>query len=249
MLNLEIVFIYFLSIIYALKFFYFLYNMIQYIPNTLSISRPFLAILIIILLSQGLLLWSFISCILAGLTDIYDGMVARDYKVTSSLGSVLDPVMDKLFVLMLSAFLFINYDKEKAVWIIILLTSWVIMVWIRNVSQLLSVPILKIAKRSFKVDPKPFAKWGTIFNFIVLASLIFFEMIQKFYSLNTLLEGNKIFNTLNIPLTLVVNFVYNYTHFTLLLLLVCSLFFELFIFITFFPRFIQILQGRHDTFH
>ena len=199
--------------------------MIRYIPNILSLSRPFFAILIIILLSQGLLIWSFISCILAGITDIYDGILARDYKVTSSLGSVLDPVMDKLFVLMLSAFLFINYDKEKAVWIIILLTSWVIMVWIRNVSQLLSVPILKIAKRSFKVDPKPFAKWGTIFNFIVLASLIFFEMIQKFYSLNTLLEGNKIFNTLNIPLTLVVNFVYNYTHFTLLLLLVCSLFF------------------------
>ena len=223
--------------------------MIRYIPNILSLSRPFFAILIIILLSQGLLIWSFISCILAGITDIYDGILARDYKVTSSLGSVLDPVMDKLFVLMLSAFLFINYDKEKAVWIIILLTSWVIMVWIRNVSQLLSVPILKIAKRSFKVDPKPFAKWGTIFNFIVLASLIFFEMIQKFYSLNTLLEGNKIFNTLNIPLTLVVNFVYNYTHFTLLLLLVCSLFFELFIFITFLPRFIQILRGRHDTFH
>ena len=249
MLNLEIVFIYFLSIIYALKFFYFLYNMIQYIPNTLSISRPFLAILIIILLSQGLLIWSFISCILAGITDIYDGILARDYKVTSSLGAVLDPIMDKLFVLTLSAFLFINYDKEKVVWIIILLTSWVIMVWIRNVSQLLSVPILKIAKRSFKVQPKPFAKWGTIFNFIVLASLIFFEIIQKLHSPNILLEGDKIFNTLNTTMVIMVDFVYNCTHFTLLLLLGCSLFFELFIFITFLPRFIQILRGRHDTFH
>ena len=45
------------------------------------------------------------------------------------------------------------------------------------------------------------------------------------------------------------DFVYNCTHFTLLLLLGCSLFFELFIFITFLPRFIQILRGRHDTFH
>ncbi len=223
--------------------------MIQYIPNILSISRPFFAIFIIILLSKDLLLYSFISCVLAGITDVYDGMLAREYKITSSLGAVLDPIMDKLFVLMLSTFLFFYYDKEKAIWLITLLTLWFIMVWVRNISQLLAVPILKIAKKKFKVKPKLFAKWGTVFNFIVLAALIFFETLQKFHLSSTLLQDNKFFNILTIPLTITVDFIYNYTHFTLLLLIVCSLFFELLIFITFLPRFIQILLGRHDTFH
>ena len=49
------------------------------------------------------------------------------------------------------------------------------MVWVRNSSQLMVVPILGIAKRSFKVQPKPFAKWGTVFNFVVLDALIFYE--------------------------------------------------------------------------
>ena len=113
----------------------------------------------------------------------------------------------------------------------------------------MAVPILGIAKRSFKVKPNRFARWGTVFNFIVLVSLIFFAMLQKFYLLGSLLEDNKAFKLLNIPLTLTINFIYNYTHFTILLLLVCSLFFELLIFITFLPRFIQILRGRHDTFN
>ena len=224
--------------------------MIKYIPNILSLSRLFFAVLIVFLLLQDYLLWAFISGILASLTDVYDGVLAREYKVTSNLGSLLDPIMDKLFVLVLAAFFFfIDYDKSQSTWLIIILNWWFIMVWVRNVSQLMAVPILGIAKRSFKVKPNHFARWGTVFNFIVLVSLIFFAMLQKFYLLGNLLEDSRAFKLLNIPLMPTINFIYNYTHFTLLLLLVCSLFFELLIFITFLPRFIQILRGRHDTFN
>ena len=119
----------------------------------------------------------------------------------------------------------------------------------RNSSQLMVVPILGIAKRSFKVQPKPFAKWGTVFNFVVLDALIFFELIQNLHLSDILLKNKEFTKVLNIPLTIILDFIYNYTHFTLLLLLVCSLFFELWILITFLPRSIQILRGRHDTFH
>ena len=78
--------------------------MIKYIPNILSLSRLFFAVLIVFLLLQDYLLWAFISGILASLTDVYDGVLAREYKVTSHLGSLLDPIMDKFFVLVLAAF-------------------------------------------------------------------------------------------------------------------------------------------------
>ena len=191
--------------------------MIKYVPNVLSFSRPFFAALIILLLLQGYLLWAFINVILAGLTDIYDGMLARKYQVHSSLGALLDPIMDKLFVLLLTAFLFfIDYDKSHSPWLIVLLNWWLIMVWVRNSSQLMVVPILGIAKRSFKVQPKPFAKWGTVFNFVVLDALIFFELIQNLHLSDILLKNKEFTKVLNIPLTIILDFIYNYTHFTLL---------------------------------
>ena len=87
--------------------------MIKYIPNILSLSRLFFAVLIVFLLLQDYLLWAFISGILASLTDVYDGVLAREYKVTSHLGSLLDPIMDKFFVLVLAAFFFFIVTKAN----------------------------------------------------------------------------------------------------------------------------------------
>lgn len=57
---------------------------------------PFIFISAIILESHWLTFWLFN---LAALTDYFDGKLARNFRVESKLGAILDPIADKLLLL------------------------------------------------------------------------------------------------------------------------------------------------------
>ncbi len=66
------------------------------IPNTISLSRVVLA-LAFVLVSEP---WDRIALIaVAGFTDVIDGWVARQAKSESTTGAFLDPLADRIFVL------------------------------------------------------------------------------------------------------------------------------------------------------
>lgn len=65
------------------------------IPNLLSLSRIPLAF---IFLSDNPL-YRTIALLLALLSDILDGYIARKYNLSSKLGTIIDPITDKFFVL------------------------------------------------------------------------------------------------------------------------------------------------------
>tara|TARA_B100000963_G_scaffold360234_1_gene390382 strand:+ start:6675 stop:7211 length:537 start_codon:yes stop_codon:yes gene_type:complete len=68
--------------------------------NLLTISRIFLGLLIFLLLAfeSGYLLALFLF-IFAGLTDYFDGYLARKYKLVSEVGEILDPIADKILII------------------------------------------------------------------------------------------------------------------------------------------------------
>jgi CDP-diacylglycerol--glycerol-3-phosphate 3-phosphatidyltransferase len=85
--------------------------MLKHIPNILTFGRLVLTIvfLIMILLAPpyytdgevpfpGFLDIAFIIFVVAGLTDIVDGLAARRLNVTSKLGRMVDPLADKVLV-------------------------------------------------------------------------------------------------------------------------------------------------------
>jgi phosphatidylglycerophosphate synthase len=41
--------------------------------------------------------WALAAMFLSGITDLFDGMLARRWKVVSTLGKMADPLMDKIF--------------------------------------------------------------------------------------------------------------------------------------------------------
>ena len=66
------------------------------LPNTISLSRVVLA-LAFVLVSEP---WDRIALIaVAGLTDFMDGWLARHRKDESTAGALLDPLADRIFVL------------------------------------------------------------------------------------------------------------------------------------------------------
>lgn len=77
------------------------------LPNQLTVGRIALAGLFFVLLGvfdQGtpsaswLLLASFVLYLVAGITDILDGYLARRMKLTSAFGRIVDPFVDKVLV-------------------------------------------------------------------------------------------------------------------------------------------------------
>jgi CDP-diacylglycerol--glycerol-3-phosphate 3-phosphatidyltransferase len=70
-----------------------------YFINLLTLSRIFLAAVIFLLLTrpEGYFL-AFILFFVAGVTDYFDGYLARKYNLTSEIGEVLDPIADKILI-------------------------------------------------------------------------------------------------------------------------------------------------------
>jgi CDP-diacylglycerol--glycerol-3-phosphate 3-phosphatidyltransferase len=80
--------------------------------NILTISRILLAALIFILLmSPGGYLLALVLFFFAGITDYFDGFLARKYNAVSQLGEILDPIADKILILFVLFGLAINLSS------------------------------------------------------------------------------------------------------------------------------------------
>tara|TARA_B100001057_G_C22746844_1_gene910081 strand:+ start:822 stop:1364 length:543 start_codon:yes stop_codon:yes gene_type:complete len=83
-----------------------------YLINLLTLSRIFLAAIIFLLLTrpEGYFL-AFILFFVAGVTDYFDGYLARKYQLTSDLGEVLDPIADKILIVFVFFGLAVNLNN------------------------------------------------------------------------------------------------------------------------------------------
>lgn len=123
------------------------------IPNILTVIRIFLIPIILYLIyvntdySRWLAFWIYF---VSGITDFLDGYIARKNNYLSELGRFLDPVADKLLVIMVIVMLM--FVKELDGWLV--LVSFAILIRELVVTGLreylaeiqIKVPVSKIAK-------------------------------------------------------------------------------------------------------
>jgi len=80
--------------------------------NILTLSRILLAaIIFVLLMSPDGYLLSLVLFFLAGVTDFFDGYLARKYNAVSQIGEILDPIADKILVLFVLFGLAINLSS------------------------------------------------------------------------------------------------------------------------------------------
>jgi cardiolipin synthase (CMP-forming) len=75
------------------------------IPNLLTVTRLVLVPVTGYFLSTGAYGVALIVFLIAALTDLIDGFIARRFKLTSALGATLDPIADKLNMLVATVLL------------------------------------------------------------------------------------------------------------------------------------------------
>jgi len=86
--------------------------MIKILINLLTLSRIFIAIIIFALLMlNNYYVVAFILFFVAGLTDYFDGFLARKYDASSQVGEILDPIADKILIIFLFFGLALNLSS------------------------------------------------------------------------------------------------------------------------------------------
>lgn len=83
------------------------------VPNLLSAVRILLVPGFIALYVNGNRVGAIVLLVLSGLSDFFDGKIARKYNQISALGKILDPLADKLTQLAIAVVLFIQFNSSS----------------------------------------------------------------------------------------------------------------------------------------
>lgn len=109
------------------------------LANQLTLLRMALAPLLVVLVVSGRLGWALVVFVVAGVTDLLDGLIARLHRQQTALGAMLDPVADK--ILLSSSFIALTWSGHLAVRIPAWLT---VVVLSRDAIIIMSVAILNL---------------------------------------------------------------------------------------------------------
>jgi len=154
--------------------------------NIVTGSRGVLSIGVFFLILNDLLIWASVILILAIATDLFDGKIARGLKIESRLGEILDPIVDKILIVLttIAILIKIGIDTELAVIIMII--------------GLLELSVIIIAIKSFfilkeeKIKVNYYGKAKTCFLFLALTLFMI-----------TLISGNRSFADVGINILII----------------------------------------------
>ena len=114
-------------------------------PNALSLLR---GLGIPLFVYQALVIkadkWAILTLVIAGATDYFDGKLARAWNQTSAVGEILDPAIDRLYII---STLIVLYIREAApLWLIcILIGRDVVMAFFALALQMKGLPPIKVS--------------------------------------------------------------------------------------------------------
>lgn len=141
------------------------------IPNLLSLLRILLIPVLIVFYfipHSSATVWATAIFVFAGITDWLDGYLARRLDLMSSFGAFIDPVADKLIVVV--ALLLILYKSPT--WIILL--PVIVIVFRELLISALREWMAELGARNL-VKVSSMGKWKTTFQMIAIGCLIFYK--------------------------------------------------------------------------
>lgn len=138
------------------------------LANQLTVLRMCLVPVLVILLVYGFYGWALIVFFVAGITDALDGLFARIRHERTELGTMLDPLADKLLVT--ASLIVLSLPSES---LTVRIPAWITILSIsRDVGILLAVLVinLAIARRSF--PPSLLGKATTTIHLVTILWII-----------------------------------------------------------------------------
>jgi cardiolipin synthase len=148
------------------------FNPLRAAPNLLTLLRICLAPFLVAAIIEGHYLLSFSLFVAAGLTDAFDGLLARALKQRSMFGHYLDPVADKL--LLSTLFLVLLYKGLMPVTVTVLVFG-------RDVGILMVAAILYAAVGRREFRPSIFGKANTLAQIAAVAAVLLHQLTTAYW--------------------------------------------------------------------
>lgn len=133
------------------------------LANNITLTRIILIPVFIITLVQGHHPWPLVIFSFTMITDALDGFIARRRKQKTVLGSILDPLGDKLLIL--SSFLVFVFLKRIDLWVFIVLLS-------RDLLIVIGWIVTYIITGSIKAKPRLLGKITTIIQMVSVGLIL-----------------------------------------------------------------------------
>lgn len=135
------------------------------LPNLLTIIRFLLVpVMTYFLISKNYSL-AITFYVLASITDVLDGYIARKYNMITKLGKILDPMADKL----------LQFSALVGLWIVGIIPFWITFIFFLK-EIFMGLGAIKLLRNKDVVVPsKWFGKMSTVFFFIA----IIFSMLSE----------------------------------------------------------------------
>lgn len=77
------------------------------IPNIVTLVRLLILPFVLVTLNKGQNVQAFILILVAGFTDVLDGFLAKILHQATTIGKILDPLVDKIFIVSILIYLYI----------------------------------------------------------------------------------------------------------------------------------------------
>ena len=142
------------------------------IPNTLSLIRLLLLPVFVVLYLQSyqrpvLLYWSLAVLFLSGITDLFDGIIARRFNQITEVGKLLDPIVDKLTQITVLICVTVQHKELFPLAVICL---------IKETLQVIGGWIL-LSKKDIIRGSRWFGKISTFLFYAVILTVVFWKTI------------------------------------------------------------------------
>ncbi len=148
--------------------------MLMNLPNALTLVRFLLVgVYVFFYFNEGLAnneMWAFLVFLLAGLTDILDGEIARRHNQITKWGKMMDPLADKLMLMTVLICLFI--DHRIPLWA-------VSVVVLKELLMIFGVALL-YGKKKVVVQSNFYGKFATVLFYVAITALVFDFLYAKY---------------------------------------------------------------------
>src|SRR4030066_2177379 len=145
------------------------------LPNFLSLLRIILVPVIIIFLIQEEYTDALITFTIAGLTDIFDGLLARALNKQTKLGAFIDPMADKL--LLASSFVSLSVFGLIPSWLTVIVIS-------RDFIIMLGMVILSMMSITYEIKPAFISKVTTAIQLATIFLALLYHAVTHEISLS-----------------------------------------------------------------
>jgi cardiolipin synthase len=144
------------------------------VANQLTLLRMALAPLLVLALAWGWFGWAVVAFLVAALTDLLDGLIARYGHQKTALGATLDPVADK--ILLGATFVALTWNSKVHVPIPV----WVTVVTLsRDAMIVIAVVIVNLVVERRIFFPSVLGKVTTILQLVTAALVIFLNWVGQ----------------------------------------------------------------------